>query len=85
MALRSLIKETIFFLLFTFFIHFKLLSAIRITGKITSENERIEYTLKINDTANIGVLNEKLIMDRENYYKLIIKNKEIKLKKVKPN
>lgn len=45
-------------------------------GEITSDNLKIEYTLKIKNTVHKGILNDKLVMDKENYFKFLIKNKK---------
>lgn len=46
-------------------------------GKITSENVKMEYSLRINDIVNKGVLKEKLKMDSENYFVFSIRGNEI--------
>lgn len=52
-------------------------------GEIKSENVRIEYTLRINEILNKGILNGKLIMEKENYYKLSIKENKIIIERIK--
>ncbi len=52
-------------------------------GEITSENVKIEYTLRINEILNKGILNEKFIMNVENYFTLRIKENKIIIESTK--
>ncbi len=52
-----------------------------IDGDIVSKNVKIDYGITINGVVNEGVLREKLVMDRENYFIFRIKENEIIIEK----